>query len=1165
MLEVLVRWAVTQRLVVALMVLVLIAVGGYAFFDINVEAYPDPAPAIVEVIAQYPGVSAEEIERQVTVPLEVALAGMPGLESTRSKSLFGLSHLRNQFNFSTNPKDARIEVLNRLALASLPLGVTPTLSPTSPTGEIYRYTLRNPTNVQGEPVYPIRDLKALQDWTLSRLFRRIPRIADVVGFGGEVKRYEVQPDPERLRRFGITLSQLDKAIADSNANVGGDYLLQPHSVQVVRGLGLLGEGSDPTLKLPLEPERAQNVLRAEETRRLKEIRQIVLASTNNIPIRVGDVVAGGSEASEDPRLQQGVIVGAKTRGGQVSLSRRAEVPFDSSPSNTEAAHGWDDFPDVVQGTVLLRKGEQSTPALTDVKATIAELNTSANRLLPGVKLETFYDRTELIQRTTTTVHENLLVGMALVTLVLLVFLNHLPSALIVAANVPLALLFAFTILYFRGQSANMLSLGAIDFGIIVDSSVIMVECIHHRLSTGVDAHLPLELRIVGAAREVQRSLFFSTIIMVCALLPLFTMSGPEGRIFGPMADTYAFSLGGALLLALTVSPVLCRTFMQHVPHGRANFLVRWIEASYLSQLSLALKHRGMVIAGFCLVTVGTLAALPFLGREFMPQLEEGNIYVRGTFPPNVSLQEVVEKSTLARNRFKDYPEVAAILTQQGRPDDGTDPTGFYNSESLVSLKPQEEWPQVVPRNGLARLLGSHRARTKNELVDLLDKDLSRTVMGVDWNFSQSIRDNVMETMSGVKGENCLKIIGPDLVQLEELAERASAELTDVRGVQDVGIFSILGQTNLELSIDRDKCAAWNVSIADVQNALSTAVGGKAITQMVEGERSFDITLRWPERLRADEEAILNIPVDVQRNRVIPMNDQSSGLSSIGSTATLPSPTGSVDLILPNVVAQRRLGDLISFKTPPEVPGQRPPLTKNGASTIYREEGQRLIAVKFSVRDRDLASTVAEAQKVTAHLFSGGYRSEWSGEFEEMQNAISRLAIVGVLTMMAIVVLLYLALHSLLDVITVCSNVVVVCLGGVWALFITGENFNISAGVGFISILGVGMMDGLILLSGFNAARSAGVALNETLQTVLARYLKPLTMTPLLAIFGMLPAALSTRIGSESQKPLAIVMVGGMLLTLLLRNLIPVFYSLYGDRTPRIVDDVDPVPTEPVVA
>jgi cobalt-zinc-cadmium resistance protein CzcA len=1147
----LVRWAVNNRLVVCLLTIALIAVGSYALWNINIEAYPDPAPAIVEVIAQYPGASAEEMERQVTIPLEVALAGMPGLQMTRSKSLFGLSHLRNQFSYGTSYKDARIEVLNRLALAELPSAVHPTISPTSPIGEIFRYMIRSPKDTAGNDVYSLNDLKSLQDWTLARQFRRIPRIVDTVSFGGTVKRYEIQPEPDRLRKYNITLGQLEDAISGSNANAGGDYLFQPQSVQVVRGLGLIGDGVDPMVKAMslTDPFAARDYLRSEEQRRLTEIRQIVLATTNNVPIRVGDVVDGGpQDALLDPS-SRGVIVGSQTRQGLTAVSL-ARMNGEHQVTDSQGNPVWDNFDDAVQAIVMLRKNEQSLPAVRDVKAKAAELNHDPGKLLPGVKLETLYDRTTLINRTTETVRENVIVGILLVSLILFVFLNDLKSSLIVAVNIPLALLFAFAALYFRGVSANLLSLGAVDFGIIVDASVIMVECIFRRLSSGVQSDLPLASRILNAAGEVQRSLFYSTLIMVCALLPLFTMTGPEGQIFGPMAEAYAFSLAGALLLSLTVSPVFCRMFMSRPREAKDNWLVRSLQVFYLKQLEYVLHHRYTMLVGFLVITGATGAVLPFIGREFMPELEEGNIYVRGTFPNGVSLRESTEKALIARQLIQQYPEVSRIVVQTGRPNDGTDPIGFFNAEFNVSLKPEEQWPLIEENTGLAKLWRPKRSRTKAELVDKMNHDLDNAVVGVDWNFSQYIRDNVMEILSGVKGENSIKIIGPDLNKLEQIANEAATELTKIRGIQNVGVFSILGQTNLEFAIDREKCAKWNVSIADVQDALATAVGGKAFTEMVEGERTFDITLRWPAHLRLDEDQILDIPVDVIKNRIESSGgSQPASLALTGSNVAQPKATESVYLQSPLGVPRRRLRDLV---TPLNDHGERDPsatFTRSGASTIYREQGERLIAVKFSVRGRDLASAVAEAQEKTAPLFKGGYRSQWSGEFEEMEHALKRLAIVAALAMVLIVVLLYLALQSLLDVLVVCTNVVVIVIGGIWSLIAMGLNFNISAGVGFISIFGVGMMNGLILVSAFNGLRASGLSLEDAIRHGVSRQVRPLTMIPLTAIFGMLPAAVATKIGSQTQKPLAIVVVGGMLMTLVMINMIPVLYSFYGHREP----------------
>lgn len=1155
MLFALVQWAVSNRLVVILLALALIAVGGYAFVNIDVEAYPDPAPAIVEVIAQYPGASAEEVERQVTIPLEVALAGMPGLEVNRSQSLFGLSHLRNQFSFSTPYKDARLEVLNRLSQADLPDGVRPYISPTSPIGEIYRYTLTNPLDSQGQPIYSLADLKALQDWTLEREFRRLPRIADVASFGGEVKRYEIHPDPDLLRRFDITLDQLEKAIADSNSNAGGDYLILPQSVQVVRGLGLLGDGTDPTARACLKstPLEARDFLRSEELRRLHDIRQIVLATTNNIPVRVGDVVDGG-RTSELGSSHRGVIVGHSTRLGKVSVSDLSPPrPAEEQVEKQSDGRNWRNVDDAVQGVVLLRKGEQSLPALADIEAKVAELNANG-KLLPGVKIDVFDDRRNLIRRTTETVQANLMIGMLLVTLVLLVFLNHLRSALIVAVNIPLALLFAFTMLYFRGLSANLLSLGAVDFGIIVDSSVIMVECIFRKLGTSPDGNDSVDARIVQAAGEVQRPLLFSTLIMVCALLPLFLMTGPEGQIFGPMADAYAFALGGALLLALTLSPALSSLLLRNISEARDNVLVRQLKGFYLWQLEFALRHRTWVIASFLLVATVTGISLPFLGREFMPVLEEGNVYIRGTFPAAVSLEEVSRMSDVARHQLEQYPEVRAVLSQLGRPNDGTDPTGFYNSELLVPLKHEDEWPRLIAQPFRPWRLTTRRRRTKDELIELMQRDLESAVAGVDWNFSQSIRDNVMETLSGVKGENSVKIFGPDLAELERLANQVAAELRKVPGLSSVGVFSIMGQTNLEFSVDREKCARWNVSVADVQDALATAVGGKAFTQMVEGEKTFDITLRWPPHLRADEEQILNIPVDVLKNRVVPENQAQPGAIALAGTSTSqPAVTGSIDTEFPAAVPRRRLAELV---TPRDASGEKNaslPFTRPGASIIPREQGERFIAVKFSVQGRDLASAVAQAQQQVSPLIQAPYHTAWSGEFQEMQAAIRRLAVVVSLAMVLIVILLYLALRSLRDVAVILSNVVVICMGGIWALFATRTNFNISAGVGFISILGVGMMNGLILVSGFNARRLQRVPLQDAIRQGVEQRIRPLTMTVLTAVLGMLPAALATRIGSQTQKPLAIVVVGGMSVTLLFLNLIPVLYSLYGARTPKSVN------------
>jgi heavy metal efflux system protein len=1145
MVDKLISWALHSPLIVILLAIALIAVGGYAFKNVNVEAYPDPAPAIVEVVAQYPGASAEEVERQVTIPLEVGLAGMPGLTYTRSKSLFGLSHLRNQFDYGIDFNKAKQEVINRLQLVTLPAGVTPQISPASPTGEIFRYTLSSPKDALGRDLYTLNDLKALQDWTLEREFRRIPRIADVTSSGGTVKRYEILPDPGRMQRYGITLQQLQSAIANSNSNVGGDYLVQGGTVLNVRGIGLFGGGQDPVQQVlgMKDPQAAAARLRAEERSRLRQIREIVVASVNNVPVRVEDLIDGGPLRPDEEVGRRGVIVGHQTRLGKVSLSQ---------PIQDGDKVVWKDEDDKVQGIVLLRKGEESIPALKAVEAKIEELNSTPGKLLPGVKIEPYYNRTSLIGVTTETVRENLILGLVLVSIILLMFLNNVRTALIVAINIPLALLFAFAVLFLRGKSANLLSIGAVDFGIIVDSTVIMVENIYRHLSAGDQMNLPLKERILAASREVERSLFYSTVIMVCALLPLFTMQGPEGQIFGPMADTYAFALGGALLFACTVSPVLCYLLFQHLRPARDNFLVRGLKAGYLWQLRYCLDYQWASLGVFgLLVLLTAVVALPRLGHEFMPELEEGNLWIRGTFPINISLDEAADKVRIARAIMGEYGEVEVVMSQVGRPDDGTDPTGFYNAEFFVPLKPPKDWP-VPP--------GRDRPRTKPELIEEMKGELSRTIIGVDWDFSQVIRDNVMEALSGVKGENSIKVFGPDLDELERIADEVKNTVAAVPGIEDAGVFRIKGQSNLEMQVDRAKCSRWGINVADVNAVIETAVRGKSFTQMIEGEKSFDVTLRWPERLRRSEYDILQIPVDVINNTVTagqganlpqtPVSGASTGVSPTGTSTPGPALTGNQGNAptTPTSTPRRRLGDLVGPVSDGGVEGHGH-FIRPGASTIYREQGNRLIAVKFAVRGRDLAGAVAEAQEKTEPIIQAPYSAVWSGEFQEMGEADARMLRVVALSMVLIVILLYLAFRSLLDAAVVLSNVVGMSLGGIWALVLTGTNFNVSAAVGFISILGVAVMNGLLLVSAFNALRARGVKVREAIQAGVEKLVRPVTMAALAAILGLLPAALSTRIGSQSQRPLAIVVVGGMLMTLLLTNLVPLLYSFYGHREP----------------
>jgi heavy metal efflux system protein len=1159
MIRKLIEWSVSNPLIVVLLACGLLAAGGYAFAHVNVEAYPDPAPAIIEVVAQFPGASAEEVERQVTIPLEVTLAGMPGLHITRSKSLFGLAHLRNQFHYGVDFERARQEVINRLQFVqNLPPGVTPQLSPQSPTGEIYRYTLSSPRNpVTGQDIYTLSDLKALQDWLLQREFKRVERIIDVSGVGGTVKRYEIHPDPARLKEKGITLQMLQDAVAASNATVGGDYLKQGDIVQVVRNLGVIGGGRDPMEKAfaMKNPVLAAAYLRAEENRRIREIRDAVITASNGKPVRVDDVVQGGPVLYDADLGRHGVVVGHQTRLGRISMSR---------PRDAEGK-SWRYEPEKVQGIVLMHRNRESLNAITDVKAKVAELNPRLNpatgkeegsgRLLPGVKIEPYYDRADLINVTTETVQHNLVMGMVLVVVVLLMFLSNVRSAIIVAINIPLALLFAFGILFLRGKSANLLSIGAVDLGIIVDSSVIMVENIYRHVTSGEYANLPLKDRIIRATHEVERGLFFSTAIMMCAFIPLFTMQGPEGQIFGPMADTYAFALGGALLLALTVSPVLCLLFFRHLKPGEDNFLVRWIKRRYLRQLERCLNFRWVTLGIFAAILLATVFfALPHVGREFMPELEEGNLWIRANFPTNSSLEFVSGEVNKAQAIMRKYPEVRTIVAQVGRPDDGTDPTGFNMAQFFVPLRPEHEWP--APE-------GCSRPRTKEELVEALNAELRYAFPGVGWNFSQYIRDNVMEALSGVQGDNSIKIIGPDLQQLERLAERVKDRLERVRGIGpgNVDIFRLMGQSEFVARVDREKCKRYGVRVADVNNVIETALRGKAFTQMIEGEKIFDITLRWPESLRADENSILNIPVDVTNSQVsgpavasrgqTPVTGASQAPATAGTAQPMPAQPGSASnapfvSLLPQV-------PLRSLVTPVDADGRPDPggqFVRPGVAIIFREQGKRLIALKFSVRGRDLASAVAEAQAKTRDLFQAPYRAEWGGEFEEMEVNERRLLWIIPLSLGLIFILLYLAFHSLLDAVVVLSNMLALSLGGVWALLLTGTNFSISAAVGFISIFGVAIMDGLLTVASFNQLRFQGRPLREAILEGAAKRMRPMMMMSLTAIFGLLPAAISTGIGSQTQKPLAIVVVGGMVSTLFLtRYLMPVLYSFYGHREP----------------
>jgi heavy metal efflux system protein len=1158
----LIGWALENPLIVVLLALTIAALGVFSFIHINVEAYPDPAPPTVEVIAQFPGASAEEVEKQVTIPLEVTLSGMPGAVTMHSKSVFGLSDIHVLFEYGHEYEAARQETINRLqSTQPLPTGVTPQISPESPTGEIYRYTLRSPKDAAGHDIYTPNDLKALQDWVLEREFRTVPRIVDITSFGGTVKRYEIQPDPNRMRRYGITLAQLSSAISNSNFTVGADYLNQGDIALTVRSVGLFGGGEDPVRKVlgMNDPLAAAKILRAEEDRRIRDIRALVITSVNNQPVRVEDIAEGGRVGSGEAVGERGVIVSHQTRLGMIGQfepddDQLARFRADHSLSVSQVGH---DEPEKVECIVLLRKGEDTLPALKDVEAKVKELNDPLyGRMLPGVLIEPYYDRTDLVHITTETVTENLLVGITLVCLILFMFLNNVRTAIIVAVNIPLALLFAFSMLYLRGKSANLLSIGAVDFGIIVDSSVIMAENIYRHLASGENSHLPLKTRILEASSEIDRALLFSTLIMVCAFIPLFTMQGPEGALFGPMAQTYAFSLGGALFLATTLTPVLCMLCFKNFEPVRDNFLVRFMKQRYLWQLQVCLHHRWPTVIFFGVLIAGTVAVAPFLGREFMPELEEGNLWIRGTAAPNITLARQAADSKEARAIMAGYPEVEQVVNEIGRPDDGTDTDGYYNSEFFVPLRPQKDWPSVVERKGWARwLFGAKRTRTKAELVTAINADLGRKLPGIDWNFSQNIRDNVMEALSGIKGDNSLKIVGPDLDKLQSLGTKARNIVQDVLGMEDIGVFNIRGQSHLAMRPDPEKCQQWGVQVADVNNVAATALGGKAMTEMIEGEKIFDVTVRWPARLRSSESSILDIPVDLGNNQVVQPQGPGFVPSAQGTSVMIPSKVGTqANTANPLSNTPRlRLRNLVSPVGDDGTIDRSGQFERPGAAVIYREQGKRLIAVKFSIRGRDLGGAVKEAQDKTRKLFEPPYHPVWAGEFEEMEGAEGRLLFIIPLSLGLILILLYSAFRSFMDAIVVLSNVFALAIGGVWALYLTGTSFSISAAVGFVSLFGVAIMDGLLMISYFNALRQQGLPLEDAILEGAAKRVRPVMMTALTALLGLLPAALSTQIGSQTQKPLAIVVVGGMATTLLLtRYLMPVLYSFYGHREPPAV-------------
>ena len=1011
---------------------ILLLVGGlYAFNVLNIEAYPDPSPPTIEIIAQNAGWSAEEMERQITVPLETQLNGMPGLDHIRSISLFGLTDIKCYFRYETDYNFDRQEVLNRLQMAELPAGVEPQLSPTSAVGEIYRYQLVG----DGQS---LMDLKVAQDWILERQFKQVPGVIDVVSFGGDTKEFHIDLDPNKLIAFNVSVPQVMNAVAQSNSNVGANYLEIGAQSYNVRGIGLFKDTED--------------------------IANVAVAAKNGTPIYV-------KQLGE-------VTIGAKVPLGKV---------------------GKDEQSDIVQGVVLMRRGEKSLPTLERVRQKVQALN---NGILPkGMRIVPYYDRTNLINITTHTVTHTLLEGMILVGFILLAFLGDLRASLVVALSIPLSLLFTFVMMVIRGESANLISMGAIDFGIIVDASVVMVENIYRHLSEPNPYRHNVRRTTVLAAQEVTKPIFFSSAIIVAAFLPLFTMTGVEGKVFGPMALTYGFALTGALLLALTFSPVMASIVLKPQSEEHETFVVRGIRRVYSRFLAGALSRPWTTVMIAVIALTITLSTLPFIGGEFMPKLEEGNLWVRAMMPNTVSFSYARQLADQMRLTFKKYPEVTDVVSQLGRPEDGTDPTSYFNCEFFVNLKPREYWRAGVD---------------KPELVRQIEAEL-RQIPGVNYNFSQTIQDNVEEAMSGVKGENSIKLFGSNLEDLESTANRLAKVMGTVQGVADLSVLTELGQPNLLVRVDRERAARYGVLPGDVNGIVQATIGGQAVSQVLDGERRFDVVVRFLPQYRNNVDTISNIPVSMPDGGRIPL---------------------------------KQVAEIVK---------------QTGASFIYREDNGRYIPIKFSVRGRDLQSTIAEAEEKIAEQIKlpAGYHYEWAGEFQELQAAVARLEIVVPISLLIIFFLLYSMFRSLRDALLLLGTVPLALIGGMLSLLATHTNFSISAAVGFISLFGVSVLGGVILVSRIQQLREGGYSLRDAVAKGSELQLRPVLMAALAAAIGLLPASVATGIGSETQKPLARVVVGGMVTSAILILLVlPAMYLIVHRWAERRATVREPMEAEP---
>jgi cobalt-zinc-cadmium resistance protein CzcA len=1038
MIRILVDFALENRILVLAMALLLFIWGAVSFHQLPVEAYPDVANNYVEIITQWPGISAEQIEQQVTIPLEITMNGIPHVVHLRSFSLFGLSDLKLIFDDEEDNAWNRERVLERLSQVTLPPGVVPQMGTDwSPVGQIYFFTLQS-TN----PSYDVMELKTIEDWVIEKNFKSVPNVVDVASFGGPTREYQVRVDPNKLVAYGLNLAQVEQQLTNNNINAGGSFVEAGLQQINVREVGLV--------------------------RNVQDIENTVVLTKAGTPLRIKDIAV--------------VAQGPKIRLGQFA----------------RAIHHEDgkivDNDDVCSGIVLLRKGADADQVLKDLHAKVKELN---ERILPaGVKVIPFIDRSDLVHYTTHTVLHNLTEGILLVVFVLFLFLGNARGAFIVALTIPFSLLFAATCLKLKGIPANLLSLGALDFGMVVDGAVVMVENIVRHMSRHgeADYKTPLD-RIRDATHEVQRPVFFAIAIIITAYLPIFTLQRVEGRLFKPMAWTVAFALLGALLFSMLIAPVLSSFFFAKGATEWRNPVMSWLTERYRIAVRWAIEHRfvtlGVAVAAL-LVAVYMLVG-GVVGSEFLPHLDEGALWVRGTLAPSTGPTEGIRLMNQARIVLCSFPEVPQCTSQVGRPDDGTDTTGFFNTEYFVDLKPKEEWRPVFHQD-------------KEKLIAAMDRELEK-IPGVLWGFSQPIADNMEEAVSGVKGELATKIYGDDLRVLEDKADEIVGVMRQVKGIEDLGVFRVLGQPNLNVIVDRQQAARYQINVADVQDAIQTAVGGNALTQVLQGEQRYDLVLRYLPPYRNTREAI-------ERIRLL-------------------SPTGErVSLAQLCKIDQR-----------------------DGASEIYREENQRYIAIKYSVRGRDLGGAVEESiQRVNEKVqLPRGYHIDWEGEYESEKRAEARLLIIVPLTVLLIFLILYAMFRSLKWGLLILGNVALTPIGGLVALLITGTHMSVSSGVGFLALFGVSVQTGVIMLEYINQLRARGHSIEDSAIEGAVLRLRPIMMTMLVATLGLLPAATSHAIGSDSQRPFAIVIVGGLVSALVLSIfLLPTLYvwiARDGDKLP----------------